>query len=44
MSDVLTVHGGTPLRGTIEVRPATAGKAAEPAKTAPAHDHSKHAH
>ena len=44
MACLIPGHYEAGMRGTIEVRPATAGKAAEPAKTAPAHDHSKHAH
>lgn len=44
MACLIPGHYEAGMRGTVEVRPASSGKATGPATAAPAHDHSQHAH
>ncbi len=44
MACLIPGHYEAGMRGTVEVRPASSGKATGPATAAPAHDHSRHTH
>lgn len=44
MACLIPGHYEAGMHGTVEVRPASSGKATGPATAAPAHDHSQHAH